>query len=163
MNELIWKTEGIMQEELNKIALERDFTRYGCDGNILAATGIFEYKGMKYVVNVLRYYIIKQYERKGYFIPMSIRKSEYFANLEYPDDMKEIVLLVKSVKEYSDTFLYNDTLHSYADSWNIEMQVNKMHEEAKSDIDSLPKLIDEIDEKILKLVEIRKQIKDMGC
>ena len=160
IQQLTWKTENEMQKELENEEKSRDYEKYGYDGHITSAIGEFEYKGIKYIVNVLRYYVLANPKigRSSKFTSMGHRESEYFANLEYPESMNDIVKMVKKVREYS-SFLYNDTLHSYCDKMDIDEQIQEIHNIARRDIDSLPKLLDEIDEQIMDLTEIRMKMK----
>ena len=159
MNELIWRPEYEQKADLVKQE-SRDRDKWGNDGHIQAATGVFEYKGIKYEINVLRYYILNSHGRLTGFCPMGSRKSEYFANLEYPDETKPIVEVVKLIREYSSSFLYNDSLHSYSDEMDVEQQIEKMHQIAREDIDSLMKLDEEIDAKIKALEEVKQRVRE---
>ena len=173
MNELIWRTEDEMQAELVTIEDTRDFNMYGRDGHVLAATGEFEYKGMKYTINVLRYYILANPKesrldpedlsnsRVSKFCPMGMRNSEYFANLEYPESMREVVATVHLIRKYSNDFLFEDSLHLHQDMMNLDEQIADMHKEAKIDIDSLPELPNDIDKQIASLEEVKRKISTM--
>lgn len=150
---LVWKTEDEMCAELKKIEEIRDYDNYGYDGNIQAATGEFEYKGIKYIINVMRYYVLANSKRGDFvskFTPMSRRSSEYFANLEYSDSCKELISAIKIIREYTE-FLYCDSLHSYADTLDIDEQIVSMIDQAKRDIDSIKDYLILADTKIKDL------------
>lgn len=160
---LVWYKESKMQAELQKEAKTRDRDKYGNDGHMLAATGEFKYKGIKYTINVMRYYILNSHGRPTGFTTMSRdRDSEYFANLEYPESTKDVVEVVKLIREYSSAFLYNDSLHSYCDNMTIAEQIDAMHKIAHEDIDSLSTLTAEIDTKIKALENIKLKVKIVG-
>lgn len=159
MSELVWKSEDEQRADLIKQE-SRDRNIWGNDGHIQAATGLFEYKGIKYEINVLRYYILNSHGRPTGFCPMGSRKSEYFANLEYPEETKSIVEVVKLIREYSSSFLYNDSLHSYADYMDVDEQIESMHKRAREDIDSLQTLDEEIDTKIKALEAVKQQVRE---
>jgi len=131
MNKLVWKTNEVMQVELNKRIAERK-PEHGKDGHILAAEGKFIYRNIAYLIKVLRYFN----HTDRFTMMMSNRISDCHVVVEYPDETKPIVQMVMNVDEYSE-FLYYDTLHSWNDKQTVEQQIKECHELAKKDIDSL--------------------------
>lgn len=165
--ELVWKSEDEMWKELDTECITRDREKYGNDGVMKVATGTFEYKRVKYVVNVMRYYVLDIRKvtgniptiRPAEFRPMGFRSSEYFANLEYSDETKLIRDIVKQIRDDSE-FLWFDSLHSYCDKMTTEEQIEEMHRKARADIDSLETLNNEIDIKIRELEVVKQQVRD---
>jgi len=128
---LIWKSEKKQIKEFNHIRKTRDREKYGQDGFIISAEGIFQYWGVKYIIKVLRYYRFSD----G-FMPMGNRKSSFHAVVEYPKESKKYVDMALKRDKYSE-FLWHDTLHFWNDSQLIDEQVAECHELAKKDIDSI--------------------------
>ena len=143
-----FKTEEEMQKDLaERIAKWKE--GFSKDGYVEKADGEFEYKGIKYLIKILRYY-----NHTDKFTSMSSRVSDSHCVVEYPDELKDLVDAVKDVEEYSE-FLWHDTLHSYNDNMTIEEQINECHRLAKQDIDDLPnkvKLIKEKAERVEKVI-----------
>ena len=153
---LIWKTEEEQVEELNRRI--KDWKQEESkDGYILAAKGIFEYRKVKYLVKVLRYF---NHTNKFCSIG-SQRISDKHAVVEYPDETKPIVQLVEGVEGVYD-FLYHDTLHSHNDNQTTEEQIEECHRLAKKDIDNLldGEICKQLDSMIGKLQEIKSKIND---
>lgn len=152
---LIWKSEVEQIEEFKHIKKTRDI-QYGQDGFILSAEGIFIYRGIKYLIKVLRYYRFSD----G-FMPMSTRKSDCHAVVEYPDDTKIYADLMSEIDEYSE-FLYHDTLHMYNDDQTIEQQIEECHRLAKNDIDFFfNRSIQKLNEKIQYYNDLKRKIMSM--
>jgi hypothetical protein len=130
MNSLFWKTEGEIEREVAeyKSKWKEDLSR---DGMVEVATGKFEYKGVFYLVKVLRYFTFD----KG-FTPMGRRICNSHAVVEYPEETRELDALMSELNEVSE-FLYHDTLHSRNDKQNIQEQINECHYLAKQDIDNI--------------------------
>ena len=142
--ELMFKTETEMQENLQKRI--KDWKEgLSKDGYVIKAKGVFDYKGIKYLIQVLRYY-----NHTDKFTSMSSRISDCHVVVEYPDETKELVEAIKGVQEFSE-FLYHDTLHSWNDNQTVEQQIEECHKMAKRDIDSLPEILKEAEKKIKKL------------
>jgi len=139
-NKLIWKTEAEQQAELDK-EIQNYKQGKSKDGMIVSAEGKFIYRGISYLVKVLRYY-----NHTNRFVPLgSRRKDSFHAVVEYPEETREIAELIP--KEFNGEFLYHDTLHSWNDNQPIEQQIEICHTLAKRDIDSL------IDGNILVLID----------
>lgn len=156
MNELKWIPEEEQQKELKK-RIDEWKTGYSKDGYVLSAEGTFTYRGIAYLIRVLRYY-----NHTDKFCAMGKRISDKHVVVEWPDQTKEIVEFAHSVNEYSE-FLYHDTLHTYNDNQTVEEQIQYAHKLAKEDIDGL--LSDEytaiLDNKIKRLTELKQQLKEL--
>lgn len=149
---LTFKTEEEMQTELqNRISNYKP--GYSKDGFILRANGKFVYRGIAYLINVLRYF-----NHTEKFTSMGQRISDSHANVEYPDETKAIVDIIPS--DYSYEFLYHDTNHSHNDNQTIEDQIKECHILAKRDIDSLldGEISKEIDRGIKALQKVKKKL-----
>lgn len=157
-NKLIWKTEVEMQEELKK---RIDSWKQGDskDGFVLRAKGKFVYRGIAYLINVLRYF-----NHTDKFVPMGRERiSDSHANVEYPDETQPIVDIVSGIEDVYE-FLYHDTNHSHNDNQTIEEQIKECHDLAKADIDSLldGEISKKLDIAIDKLQEIKTKIVDLS-
>lgn len=151
-NELVWTSEEDMQKELDKRI--KDYKPgYSRDGFVLRAKGKFIYRGIAYLVNVLRYF-----NHTNRFVPMSSRISDSHANVEYPEETKPIVDIIP--QDYSYEFLYHDTNHSHNDNQTTEDQIKECHELAKRDIDNLldGEISKEIDKGIIALQEVKAKL-----
>lgn len=154
---IIWKTNEEMNEALNKRIKEwKD--GYSKDGYIQAGEGEFVYRGIKYLIRVLRYY-----NHTDKFISMSSRISDKHVVVEYPEETKPIVNLVQQAVEFSE-FLYHDTLHSWNDNQTCEEQIEECHRLAKEDIDNLldGDYIKIVEKKIADLQEVIKKLKQVS-
>ena len=152
---LIWESEAEQLEEFNRIKKTRD-KQYGQDGYVLSAEGFFVYRGIRYLIRVLRYFTYSE----G-FKSMSSRKSDSHAVVEYPDETKVYADLMKEIDEYSE-FLYHDTLHMWNDAQIIEQQIDECHILAKQDIDSFfDSSIQKINEKIQHYNDLKRKIMSM--
>ena len=160
---LIWKSEEEQLKEFEKEKATRDRKKYGRDGKILSAEGKFVYKGVVYLIKVLRYYNFDD----GFTTMGSERISDSHAVVEYPDETELIVNLVSGIEGVYD-FLYHDTNHSFNDKQTIEEQIKLCHKWAKEDIDSLfsGEISDILDKSIKKLqelkIKLKKIVKDIG-
>lgn len=131
MNKLIWKTEKQQQRKLwERRTKKKTNSKLSGDGHVLAAEGTFQYKGINYLVQVLRYYTLSD----GFKPMMSGRKSGYHAVVEFPEETKWLKNLAEDLgMDYE--FLYHDTLHFQHDKMNKEEQIEDCHRVAKDDID----------------------------
>lgn len=155
-NKLIWKSEEEMKKEL-KERIKSYKEGQSRDGYILSAEGKFNYKGIAYLISVLRYY-----SHTNKFTNISRdRISDSHAVVEYPDETKPIVDLVNGIEGVYD-FLYHDTLHSWNDKQTIEEQIEVCHKWAKEDIDDLldGEISKRIDEGIKRLEETKKKLNE---
>jgi len=155
-NKLIYKSEEEMQKALQEHIKnwKQELSR---DGYVERASGIFEYKGIKYLIKVLRYF-----NHTDKFVPMSRRISDSHAVVEYPEETRPIVNMVDGIEGVYD-FLYHGTLHSFNDTQTIEEQIELCHKWAKKDIDSLfnGKISETLDEGIKKLQELKKKVANL--
>jgi len=162
-NKLIWKSEEEQLKELEKEKATRDRKIYGRDGKILSAEGKFVYKGVAYLIKVLRCYNFDD----GFTTMGNERISDSYAVVEYPDETKLIVDLVSGIEEIYE-FLYHDTNHSFNDKQTLDEQIKLCHKWAKEDIDSLfsGKISDTLDKSIKELqelkIKLKKIVKDIG-
>jgi len=145
------KKEEIMQklkEEENK----RDFSKSGRDGILEIGRKVYEYKGVKYeiAIAILQYYTLNPINLKR---NIGWREEGLYAVVEYPEETKELVNAIEQLNPYRE-FLYHDTLHTHNDKQTIEEQVIECHDIAKCDIDSIPDIIKEYEQKIVKLKEV---------
>src|SRR3972149_3923459 len=152
-SKLIWKTQQEQVKEFEEQKKTRDTAKYGNDGHIVAGEGKFVYKNIAYLIKVMRYYTF----REGFKPLGSQRITDKHAVVEYPDETKPIVDLVKQINDDSE-FLWHDTLHSYNDNQTAEEQINQCHKLAKRDIDSLHELPKIIDEKIVALGKLKERV-----
>ncbi len=148
---LIWKTEEEMQEELKK-RIDSYKPGDSKDGYVLSAEGTFVYRGIAYLVKVIRYF---NHTNKFTAIGRD-RISDSHAIVEYPNETKPLVELIP--QDYSCEFLYHDTNHSWNDKQTVEEQIKECHKLAKADIDNL--LDGEISKKINEGIEALQKIKD---
>ncbi len=150
---LEFKSEEVMQKEL-KERIDSHKKGQSRDGYILRAEGEFTYRGIAYLIKVLRYY---NHTNKFTNIGRD-RISDSHAIVEYPDETKPILDIIPS--EYECEFLFHDTLHSYNDNQTMEEQVEVCHKLAKGDIDNLldGEISKRIDEGIKRLQEIKKKL-----
>ncbi len=153
MNELIWKSEEEMQKELKeRIASWKP--GQSRDGKIVSAEGKFVYKGINYLIMVLKYY-----NHTNKFTTMcSSRISDSHVVVEYPDETKPILDLIAN--EFESEFLYHDTLHSWNDNQTTEEQIEVCHKWAKGDIDNLlgGEISKRVDEGIKRLQDIKNKL-----
>lgn len=150
--QLVFKSEEEQQKELQE-RINSWEEGQSKDGYIICAEGKFQYKKVFYLIKVLRYF-----NHTNKFCPMgSQRISDKHVIVEYPDETKSLVALIKQLDENSD-FLWHDTLHSYTDPMTAEQQIEACHSLAKGDIDKLfnRTFQKELDAKIKKLKKLNK-------
>ncbi len=152
-NKLIWKSEEEMQKELQE-RINSWKQGLSKDGYVLHAKGEFNYKEIKYLIKVLRYY-----DHTNRFTSIGSRISNSHVVVEYPEETKPIVDLVYGIEGVYD-FLYHDTLHSYNNNQTTEEQIEVCHRLAKEDINSLfnGEISDKLDEAIKKLRELKDKL-----
>jgi hypothetical protein len=155
--ELIWRSEDEQKKDL-KQHIEGWKQGYSKDGYVNCAEGKFQYKGIFYLIKVLRYF-----NHTNKFCCMGSRISDKHVIVEYPDETKELRDLlgkIDFVYSYSE-FLYHDTLYSYCDNLTIEQQIAECHRFAKKDIDQLKSISAEIKAKIKEIKETNRKIKEI--
>jgi len=138
-------------EEERKI---RDRKTYGRDGKFCVWQKTYEYRGIKYNILMMRYYIIDVplEEMKG------MNKFGKWFLLEHPWFLLEHPKKTNKIAEMSeDEFLYADTLHTYNENQTLIEMFYEMVERAKNDIDKLLDdtydLVSNIDDNIESLKE----------
>lgn len=154
--ELAWKSEMEMRQELTK-AISEWVDGKSKDGYVLAAEGKFFYKGIAYLIKVLRYY-----NHTNRFVPLgSNRISEYHAVVEYPEETAEIVNAIPD--DLRSEFLYHDTLHLHNDKQTVEEQVEECHRMAERDIDDFlnGELSKQINDRIGQLQTLKAKIEKL--
>lgn len=152
--ELKWQTEEQMQLGLKK-RIDEWKEGQSKDGHILRAEGKFTYKGIAYLIRVLRYF-----NHTNKFVSMGLdRISDCHVVVEYPEETEKLVEAIKSIEEYSE-FLYHDTLHSHNDNQTVEQQLEECYRLAKGDIDNIPNLLETEHRMITKIREKFKIIRD---
>ena len=153
MEKLKWKSEQEQYTELSGRISEWKEGR-SRDGYIVIAEGVFSWKGIKYLINVLRYF-----NHTNKFTSMGSRISDKHVVVEYPKETEPFVKLVKDIDEFSE-FLYHDTLHSYNDNQTTEEQIEECHRLAKEDIDYLlgNELLRKINVKIKRFEDLKKKL-----
>jgi len=137
-------------EFLSKVEEERkirDRKTYGRDGTFRVWQKTYEYRGIKYNILMMRYYIID--------VPLEQMKGmnkygKWFL-LEHPEETKKMAEL-----SYEGEFLYADTLHIYNENQTLVEMFYEMVDRAKRDIDEL---LDETPNK--KRQDIKKIQKDI--
>lgn len=156
MNKIEWVSEKEQQKELDK-RIKNWKDGQSKDGFILAGEGIFKYKGIKYLIRVLRYY-----NHTNRFCSMGHRISDKHVVVEYPEETKPFVEIVKEIAEFSE-FLYHDTNHEYNDKQTAEEQIEEAHRLAKEDIDNLFEgtFMKRIDEKIKHMQDLKVKLEMM--
>ena len=156
MNELKWVGQGDQEKELNKHIKERKENQ-SKDGYIVAAKGEFEYKKVRYLIKVLRYFN----HTRGFCSISNDRISDKHVVVECPEENIKLVELVNKVDKWLGEFLYHDTLHSWCDNMTVEDQIKVGHKMAREDIDGLSTdLVQQIDEQIIELKGIKKELGD---
>jgi hypothetical protein len=157
MDKIIWVDEKEQQEEL-KARIKNWKDGQSKDGYVLAGEGTFTYRGIKYIIKVLRYY-----NHTDKFTPIGSRRiSDKHVVVEHPEETDFIAKIVDEIEPYSD-FLYHDTLHDINDNQTVEEQIEISHKWAKEDID---RLFDgsykiKIEEKIKNLRNLLKKLDDL--
>jgi len=151
--ELVWKSEQEQIKELEEIKKTRDKNQ-GQDGNIVVAEGKFIYRCIAYLIKVMRYFNY----RDGFTIMTKYRISDCHAVIEYPEETSPIIYLIPN--DYSNDFLYHNTLHSCNDEQTTGKQIEVCHDWAKKDIDSLldGKISEQIDKNIKSLQELKDKL-----
>jgi hypothetical protein len=145
---LVWKTKKEMEKELDnaKQSWKKDLSR---DGFIISAEGEFEYKGIAYLLKVIRYYTLDE----G-FTTMGNRKSDSHVVVEYPEKTKIIKESLKPEERMN--FLYHDTMNNNfinSDNKTLKYQIRLSHIRAKQDIDDLLDGKTCIETDVIKLIE----------
>ena len=153
IGELVWKSEKEQIKEVEEIKKTRD-KDYGQDGKIVVAEGKFVYRGVAYLIKVMRYFNY----REGFTTMGRDRISDCHAVVEYPDETRPIIELIPN--DYSSEFLYHDTLHSWNDKQTTEQQIVVCQDWAKRDIDNLldGEISKQIDEGIKALQEVKDKL-----
>lgn len=142
------KSDEEFQKIVDEEAKTRDRTRYGRDGHHVSWEQIYEYRGVKYQIKLLRYYILDvpvkdtfRYMQTDYGNILS-RHNRWFV-LEHPSETNSFVDL-----EYGNgEILYADTLHSWNEKQTLEEMFNEMLHRAKGDIDNI------LDEGVARKIE----------
>jgi len=148
---LIWKSQEEQKKEL-KERIKNWVEGNSKDGFIKSAEGKFKYRGIYYLIKVLRYY-----NHTNKFTTLGRdRISDSHSNVEYPEETKPIIDLIPY--DYNFEFLYHDTLHIWNDNQTSEQQIDVCHDLAKEDIDSL--LDGEISKKIKEEIKNLKKVKN---
>jgi len=159
MNKIEWVSEKEQEDELaRRIVNWKD--GLSKDGYVLAGEGTFVYRGIRYIIRILRYY-----NHTDKFVPIhSKRISDKHVVVEYQEETKSLVEIVKEIEEYSSEFLYHDTLHEHNDKQSLEEQIEEAHQLAKDDIDSLfnGKFMKKLDDRIKRLKELKLKLKRIG-
>ena len=152
--ELIWKSAQEQLEALEEKRKTRDIKKYGRDGKILVAKGKFVYRGVAYLIEVLRYFNLDD----GFTSMGRDRVSDSHAVVEYPEETKPLVDLIPT--DLGSEFLWYDTLHSHNDKQSISEQIEECHEWAKRDIDNLfnGEIAKRIDEGIKELQKVKRKL-----
>jgi hypothetical protein len=125
------------KKEIEKEAEKRkdDMHRWGRDGNKEVFCERREYKGIPYLIKIIRYFQIG--------VPLDQIKGMNslgkWAVLEYPEEVKPIADLLSTIEQTTGLyeFLYGDTLHSGQENWTLKQMVNQMDKQAHVDIDEL--------------------------
>jgi hypothetical protein len=137
--------------EVVKIAKTRDIARHGRDGFIKVYEERFEYKGVPYIIKVLRYFQIGVpiNEIKG------INKIGKHAVLEYPPELNDLARFLEDISSITgfSEFLWRDTLHYNQQNWTLKQMVEQMHMEARECIDYLPKIKQKIQAQFRAIME----------
>ncbi|MFA6023536.1 MAG: hypothetical protein WC781_05600, partial [Candidatus Pacearchaeota archaeon] len=156
MNKLIWKSEEEMQKELEE-HIKNWKEGYSRDGYVEKARGVFEYKGIKYLIIVIRYF-----NHTNRFVPMGDRISDCHVCVEYPEETEDIVNIVSGIEGVYD-FLYHDTNHSFNDNQTLEEQIKLSHKWAKEDIDSLfnGEIANKLNESISKIQDVKNKLEKL--
>lgn len=152
INVIIWKTEEEMQKEL-KERISNWKQGYSKDGYVEKGEGKFIYRGIAYLIKIIRYY-----NHTDKFCPMSRRISDCHVVVEYPEETSKIKDIIPY--DFDSEWLYHDTLHSWNDNQTIEEQIEVCHKWAKKDIDNLldGEIVKQIDEKIQELEKLKTKI-----
>lgn len=153
-NKLIWKSNEEMLKELKKriSSWKQGDSR---DGKILSAEGKFVYRGIAYLIKVMRYY-----NHTNNFTTMgNDRISDSHAVVEYPEETEAIRSIIPY--DYGSEWLYHDTLHSWNDKQTTEEQIEVCHKWAREDIDNLldGEIAKKIDEAIKALQDVKDKLK----
>lgn len=157
MNKLIYKTEEAMQKEL-KERISNYKPGYSRDGYVEKAEGIFEYKGIKYLLKIIRYF-----NHTEKFTKMGDRIADCHVVVEFPKETKPIVDLVSGIEDVYD-FLWHDTNHSWNDNQTLDEQIEECHKLAKEDIDSLlgGEIAKKINDSIEKLRSVKEKLDELA-
>lgn len=139
-------------EKVDEIAKTRDIRRYGRDGNIVVYEERFEYKGIPYIIKILRYFQIgvRLHEMRG------LNKIGKFAVLEYSEEIAELAKFLNELpSEFTGIYdwLWRDTLHFGQEDWTLKQMVEQMHREAKECIDALPEIKRRLEEKFTSVIK----------
>ena len=138
----------IHEEEIKRRGQEQ---RYGRAGTCEVYCERFEYRGVPYLIKILRYFQIG--------IPLDQSKGMNdigkWAVVETPDDMKELVDVVDSMSQETGLyeFLYHDSLHGGQEHFTLKKCVEVMHEAAKKDIDLFYDLQSSIQKHVHELID----------
>lgn len=132
MNKLVWLSE---KQQLHQLDMGRKKHKEGQsnDGFVVAARGTFKYKGIKYIIKVLRYFQLE----KGFMPLGSKRISDMHCVVENDKETREILHLVEKVAQNYNDFLFHDTIFRWDDNLTIQEQIKKCHRLAEIDIDML--------------------------
>lgn len=160
-NKLIWRSEGDMAKDAYDYFKKREGNE-SMDTYVIKAEGLFRYKGIAYLIKVLRY------NSHGQFKPMdSGRISESHVVVEYPDETKWLVNIIQGLpfhfyNPYSE-FLWHDSLHTQYDGMSVEEQVEAMQKTAKADIDAIfdGKIDGVLDGQIEELMKAKKTLEEL--
>jgi hypothetical protein len=100
---------------------------------------IFDYKGIKYLIKVVRYGVCDDPSHRG------MNDLGKWVLVEYPEETKDLVNFVDGFEGLGFyEFLYKDTLHAGQEHWSLKRMYEYAQQEAKSDIDKLCGLTKEL-------------------
>lgn len=145
-------------EKVEDKAKTRDIKKHGRDGLVNVYEEQFEYKGVPYIIKIVRYYQIG--------VPLEkisgMNDIAKYAVLEYPPGLKELAEFLSSdvVRELTGVyeFLWRDTVHAGQEHWTLKQMVKQMHTEARECIDQLPKIKGIIQKKFQEVTEKLDQL-----
>jgi len=122
------------------------------DGYIETWRRKFVHKGIAFELAILRYYTLDD----G-FTTMRRRVSDRHVVVEYPEETRPLVGILEELGV--EEFLWHDTLHSWNAKQTLPEQLEEAYGWAISDIDGLPKLLDEIITKLKKKLKLAEDLR----
>ena len=122
------------------------------DGYIETWRRKFIHKGIAFELAILRYYTLDD----G-FTTMYGRVSDRHVVVEYPEETKPLVKMLEELGV--EDFLWHDTLRSWNDRQTLPEQLEEAYRLAISDIDGLPKLLDEVIANLKKKLKLAEDLK----
>jgi hypothetical protein len=118
-----------------------DWSRYGNDGFVVSYKRRYIYKGLRFYLMVLRYFVVERddfgqvkglADRTGH-----LNRIGKHATIDRYGTTEEVLEIVESLKNSTEKILYLDSLHGFQEDWNLYEQIEWILGEVVSQIKTI--------------------------